>query len=476
MAFSRSRNGQSVVEVLIAVALLALMTTASFVLLATSFSESLISQEDATAQNLLIEGVEAVRQIRDRDFTLLTAGSHGLVKGGTDWIFSGTQDITQSTYTRTVAITETDDDTRDVTVRVQWTPRPDRPLDLQIATRFTDWQTPPAPPSSNCSASGVSGNWAAPIVLGTADIGSGNQGTDVVVDLPYVYMSGVAASSSKPDFFVFDATNPASPQLIRSVDIGADGINSLFYKDDHVYAASGNDTKEFMIFDVSTPSTAFLAGSTNLPGSADAITVTVKDTLAAVGRSSSSDNELFFYDITNPAIPSLLLGVDVAGHVNDFASSNDYLFAVTSAATGDLMIYDITNLLSPTLAISYNIADDAEDISVAFQDPDTLFIGNKSNKLIVLDVENFAEISEITSINTNGEVRDVVCVVGDLAFLGTTNSNKEFIVYDISNPESVTEYSSLNFPQVTGGVDFADNKVFTAVRSNDALRIITSSP
>ena len=140
------------------------------------------------------------------------------------------------------------------------------------------------------------------------------------------------------------------------------------------------------------------------------------------------------------------------------------------------MIYDITNLLSPTLAISYNIADDAEDISVAFQDPDTLFIGNKSNKLIVLDVENFAEISEITSINTNGEVRDVVCVVGDLAFLGTTNSNKEFIVYDISNPESVTEYSSLNFPQVTGGVDFADNKVFTAVRSNDALRVITSSP
>ena len=45
-----------------------------------------------------------------------------------------------------------------------------------------------------------------------------------------------------------------------------------------------------------------------------------------------------------------------------------------------------------------------------------------------------------------------------------------------SSSTSPVLHSSFNFPQVATGVDYEDNLVYVSVRSNDALRIITSSP
>ncbi|GAH25486.1 unnamed protein product, partial [marine sediment metagenome] len=48
--------------------------------------------------------------------------------------------------------------------------------------------------------------------------------------------------------------------------------------------------------------------------------------------------------------------------------------------------------------------------------------------------------------------------------------------WNISNPGNIELWSSFNFPQVATGIDYEDNVVYVSVRSNDALRIITSSP
>jgi len=75
-----------------------------------------------------------------------------------------------------------------------------------------------------------------------------------------------------------------------------------------------------------------------------------------------------------------------------------------------------------------------------------------------------------------GDVNDITCVGGDLAFLATSDANKEFMIVNLADPDNLVEHASLNYPALATGIDFADNKVFMAVRSNDALRIITSSP
>lgn len=478
MAYWKQQKGQSTLEIIIALALLVMTATASFVLLGQTLSENELVSRRGQAERLAREGVEATRQMRDRAWELLTDGTYGLTQSGNDWIFSGTSDETDDLFTRTVTVTTIDNNTREVTVNISWQATLLRSTQVATTTQFTNWRliTPP-PVGSNCRGGGtVSGDWTNPIVVGSADLGSGNEGTDIVVDLPYIYVSGVASSSAKPDLFVFDATDLAFPQLIRTVETGANGINSLALSGDYLYAASSNDSREFMVFDVSIPALTSLATSSNLSGTSNALSVIAKDNLVALGREGNTGNELFFYDVTTPTSPTLLSSADAVDDVNDFATSETHLFIVTDASNDDLIVYDITDPLTPTYAATYNIADGDDDISVAYHDPGTVFVGNEEDSMLLIDVSNLTAIAQTGSLDAGGEVQDVVCVVDNLAFLATTNSTNEFLIFNITDLNNIVEYGSLNFPQVATGADFANNHAFISIRSNDALRIITSSP
>lgn len=464
------------IEVLIAIALLATMSTAAFVLLSLTFTEGLAVSERSRAEIVLSNGFEAVRQIRDASFVDLSAGTHGLAEAAGTWIFSGTEDVTDGTFTRSVTIAEPNDTTREVTVSVAWTNAAGRTETRSATTLFTEWRDEIIGSSSNCYGETATGDWSNPRVIGSKDIGAGNQGTDLVVDYPYVYISGVAASSSKPDLFVFDVSVPASPVLIDQLDIGQDGINSIAKGDGYLVAASANNSREFMVLDITDPTNVSLIGYTNLSGDTDALTVTTFGSTAYLGRDDGGTPEIYAYDLAVPGTPSLLATFESPSEINDFTRSDNYVFAATSAESQDVIVIDATDPIHPTKATTYNIASDSEAKSVAYNDPGVLFIGHEDGQFTPMDVSNPLVPIEYPPGDAGGTIQDMVCTNGQLVFLGTTNSNKEFMILDISDFNAVTEYASLNFPQVIGGLDFAANMVFAAVRSNDALRIITSSP
>lgn len=476
MASSRFRAGQSLLEVLIAVAILAMMATGSFALVGVTVSESQIAAQQADARNIAEEGLEAARQIRNEDFALLTAGTHGLSLTGGTWTFAGTSDTTDQ-YTRTITITQVDENQRDVRVTVDWEARPGRELTYTESTRFADWVNAPIPSASNCDAEGsASGNWALPVVLGSADIGSGNSGTDVVVKWPYAYVSGTASSSSKPDLFIFDVTNTASPSLVRSVDTGASGINSLFLLGNYIYAASSNDSREFQIFDITTPTATSLIASANLSGSANALAVIAAGEWVALGRAQSSSSEVIFYDVSNPLIPSVVGSFSEPDDINDFTTDGTNVFTISSDAQEDIVMFDMTNPLVPVRALEYDLHDLLADLSISYHDPGKLLVGNEGGQLVVVDATDVENMSLQSTYNAGGMVQDIFCVTNDYAFAGTTNSTKEFQIFNLSNLDAITLTASLNFPQMATGVDFYNNMVFVSVRSNDALRIITSTP
>lgn len=475
MGFSRSRSGQSVIEVLVAIFILASMATAGFVLLSTTFSEGLAVSERTRADDVLGNGFEAVRQIRNQSFDLLTDGSHGLSSSGGTWSFAGTSD-TDGIYQRTVEISTIDDLTRQVTVTVAWVNHLGRTEQRSAATFLTDWLTEFSAPASNCYGETATGDWSQPVVVGSADIGPGNQGTDLVIDYPYLYMSGVAASSAKPDLFVFDVSVPSAPALIDSIDTGPDGINSLALGDGFLVAASANNSREFMTIDITDPANIALAGYTNLSGDEDALSVTRVGDQAFLGRDDGATPEIYAYDVTVPATPSLLATFESAGEVNDFTASVDYVFAVTADGANDVRVIDISDPLVPVELTAYDVSAGSASESVAYNDPGVLFVGHQDGTFTPVDVSDPLVPVEYPSTSVGGSVKDMVCTNSQLVFIGTTNSNKEFLILDITDLNAVTEYASLNFPQVVGGLDFAANLVFAAVRSNDALRIITSSP
>jgi len=91
----------------------------------------------------------------------------------------------------------------------------------------------------------------------------------------------------------------------------------------------------------------------------------------------------------------------------------------------------------------------------------------------IFDISTSTAILDLGSKDIAANVNGVL-TRDYLAFLATDDPNKELQIWEISNPANINLWASFNFPQVATDIDYEDNFVYVSVRSNDALRIITS--
>jgi hypothetical protein len=85
------------------------------------------------------EGLEVLRNLRDESFTNLTDGPHGIATSGSQWVFSGTQDVTDI-FTRQIEIGTIDSKTKQITSTVTWQQNPQRGGQVVLSTRLTNWK------------------------------------------------------------------------------------------------------------------------------------------------------------------------------------------------------------------------------------------------------------------------------------------------------------------------------------------------
>lgn len=467
-------KGQSIIELLIAMGVFILSITAGLFLFVGGQSLSSDSVNSRLAADYGGEGIEAVRSIRNRSWDELAVGDHGLVEVSSQWQFSGTQD-TKEGFTRKIIISDIGVSTKRITAQVSWFVEPQRSQTLELVEELTNWKGAIA---GGCNSNPVSGDWTRPTVIGSADIAPSVSGTDVAVKLPYVFVSGISSTANKADLFVFDATNPASPNLIKSIDIGSGGINKIYIKDNYLYAASPNDSKEFIIFNISDPANTYELNSLNLSGSADGLSVAAFANTVAIGRSSSATYELVYIDVSNNNDPEIINQVATDGDVRAFYSTEQRLYFASQQSDSDVWTYDITNPTNPVFVGSYDIPGTTEDTAISVMEINgrTILDGNIEHELITIGATTTSQMYLRDRIDVGGDVNAITCVAGGLVFLATSNSNKEFYIVDASNPDDLKEYSYYNFPQNATGIAYDQNKVFLSVKSNNALKIITSSP
>jgi len=451
-------KGQITLEILISLFILVISISTAVTV---SFgSQSVITDTQLNNQALYIarQGLESARAVSRQDFNSLVSTS-------------SIEDI----YLKETSVQDVDAYTKKVTSRVSWKIEALRPQAVEFSTIVTDLETLI---EGGCQSDPLSGNWKNPRVLGSADLGPGNAGTDIAVSLPYVYLSSIASSASKPDIFVYNVSNPSSPQLLKFLDVGSGGINGIFIKGNYLYAASPNDNQELLIFDISSPANISLVKAYNLSGSADGLSVAAFGNTVAVGREESATYELVFVNVSNPSSPTIISQIATGGDIHDFYVSQKRLYLTSEESDPDIWVYNITDPLNPVFITNYDITGTTDDLSICIQQKNgaVIYAGNEENELVSINAEDILHMSVKDRIDVGGDVNDIVCVAGDLFFLATANSNKEFIIVNGSDPNNLSEYASSNFPQMATGVDYADNKVFLSVRSNDALRIITSSP
>jgi prepilin-type N-terminal cleavage/methylation domain-containing protein len=142
------KSGFSLLELVLAVAIFSFSSFALATMIIDSNISTRLSADRTDALLYAKEGVEAVRSIRDNDWTSwasTTEGNHGLsintVGSSSAWVFSGTSDLIDNKYTRTVNIA-TDSEvptSKDVAVNIAWDLTPGRIASTTLLTIFSNW-------------------------------------------------------------------------------------------------------------------------------------------------------------------------------------------------------------------------------------------------------------------------------------------------------------------------------------------------
>ncbi|MFC1655329.1 hypothetical protein ACFL3C_00495 [Patescibacteria group bacterium] len=105
----KRNKGNSIIEIIIAIGIFALVFPTLSILVIGGFSTTLRDSERFQADMYLQQGFEAMRSIRDYGYANLTTGTHGLTKTNGYWELSGSSD-TNGQFTREIVVEEVERD------------------------------------------------------------------------------------------------------------------------------------------------------------------------------------------------------------------------------------------------------------------------------------------------------------------------------------------------------------------------------
>lgn len=139
MSKKENSSGQSLLEVVVALGVTTLVLTALVSVVTVAVRNARFAKNQSLATKYAQEGIEAARTIRDRDWSQLANGIHGLFWDGSQWSFSGSSDSPSSGFTRVVDVSEPLASQKLVTVTVSWS-EGGRTHQSRLTTYLTEWE------------------------------------------------------------------------------------------------------------------------------------------------------------------------------------------------------------------------------------------------------------------------------------------------------------------------------------------------
>lgn len=136
---SNTKKGFSLVEAMLAISVFGLLVTVLSGVLIYGQRSSRSGSDRQKATFLAEEGLEAVRNIRDEDFSNLVDGQYGLAVSSGRWVLSGTSDEVRN-YTRVINISTVDENRKKVTAQVAWEEDSGVTRRAELSTYLSNWQ------------------------------------------------------------------------------------------------------------------------------------------------------------------------------------------------------------------------------------------------------------------------------------------------------------------------------------------------
>jgi len=454
------RSGFSLIEVLFAVAIFAILSIGVVMLSVSTLQREARVIVDIEAQTYVEEGIEATRNIRDQDFLELNSGTHGLTLESDGWSFEGSSDVIDSYFIRSIAVDDVyrdgngdivdtggslDLNTKKITSTVTWTYKGVFPRSLSLSTYLTNWtafdwmqttctefnsgshtntttQPSAVPPADNCVLNLDVIEEAGSFFV-SADIGT--HGNDVFVDGDYVY---VAANKNNKGLEVVDISDLQNPVAIDHVDLGEKG-RYVYKYGDVLYVGVQKSSNGFAVVDVSNPNDVELEQSINVGGSGNEITVS--GTILYMGVENASGG-LKIFDVIDPEEPALLSTLDLGEKVRSVDVSGNYAYLGVDDSALGFQVADVSDPENPSIVATLDVGNEVNSMWIygAFA---YVAIDSTSNSLQVVDISNPLAPSVLSTLDLSREIKDLA-VSGSYLYVALDEVNEGLAVINVTSP------------------------------------------
>ena len=403
-------------------------------------------------------------------------------------------------YTTSVTVTPSGDGlTKLITALVSWLGDHGQALSVKLTTLVTDPQSASA--GDTCNAV-LSGDWTHPQDwkggYGYGDFSSpaGTSGLDSFNHKVYL----TSDTTNKPDFYIFDVSNPKPAglnlPLLGSTQTGY-GLMDVRVSGKYAYVAVHSTSvadPQLIVIDISDASNPTVVAHLRTSGGTSATyasTITYYKQKIYLGLTKNTGKEVRVIDVSNPLLPvEVGTGFETNTKVNQIVIKDDVMY-IASALNNQAYIVDISDPLNPV---------QSNPVVQTFVDPSgtqewsgqtVAFFGTKLYVGRIRDIGNSAltdmyilnandlsaaPLGQLTQTKNDGPTR--VVFRSNLIFMTNASPNDGFQIWDVSNPGSLVRYdtSPVNIQQTsTAGMDCDGNLIYVGQRSNHALQIIGPS-
>lgn len=462
----KRKKGQSIIELLITIALSSLFIPILLTSLLSGREGRAQQEQRLQALTLLKEGQEVVRTLRDNDWSNIeNIGIYHPLISGPFWSLE-TDEETIDGFRRRIEIADTNRDstgkitnsdgtpdpsTKKITTTVYWdTPSPSSVSSVQYLTRHTNLthldttisdfggtsiqtgvaiqaQTTTPIPTPNDGqivlGAGGNGNWCAPEtpVANLNLTGQGEaRGIVAYEDRAFVGTGQNASGHAFYNITINNSGNNPSPQEAGIYDDNSLKTNDVFGESHYAYLATDKNSAEVVILDVQTSTPTFVAGI-DTSGPTDANTVFVSGTSLFV----ATDSTLYRYDITNRSSPQAKGQISLVGTGNKIYVVNNYVYVALGSTSYQLEIIDAND--PNTLQSLAN-----GKLKVADQPGISLYVNNDGSRTYLVTSQSASQ-KEFYVIDSSDKSATPT-VVGSYDTYGVTYNGTNFNM----NPKGIT--------------------------------------
>ncbi len=525
----RKEFGQSLIELLITIALVSLILPALLTGFAATRGGRAQQDQRLSALYYLKESQEALRVVQANGWTFIASGTFHPVATATSWsLVSGSESLESGNYTRKIVLSAVsrdpsgnivtsggivDPSTKLATITVSWsTPTPQSVSEISYLTRHinlnhTDTTTPDFSGTLSGTAvvattgtsipqdaqiqlgAGGHGNWCNPnLSIAALDLPK-NGVANAISAIPGQVFAGTGENASGVSFANINVTNtnPPTSQILGTYD--GYKTNGVFGESNYAYLATDNNSKEVVIIDLTqlNPVTNKYAevGYFNAPGNGSGRSIYVQ---GSVGYMTDA-NKLYTFNLTSKTgSRAQLATITLAANGSKVVVNGSYAFVSIEGATQELQIIQVSNggaTLSIVGSADVN-GQAAHDVSVNSTGTRAYLatgVDASKKEFFIVDTSSKSGSRPIVgSYEANGmDPKAVTVVTGNKAILVGIGA-EEYQVIDISNESAPVRCGGLNINTGINGIASvleADSDTYSYIITGDSaseLKIIEGGP